>query len=354
VPTQAAALEAAVACGHERVRDHNRPWAVGAGLGPMNRIDGLRMSTSLTYLAAARGRDNLTIRPDTLVDAVRIEGGRAVGVYVAGSEETIEAHRVVLAAGALGSPSILLRSRIGPRDTLSHLDVPMASEVPGVGEHLVDHVWASVDVPTPAGQPSGPLTSVVVTMRSSRADPAGPPDLHLVPCSAMDVSTDESPTGALFFIGVSVLKPKSRGRLRLKSFYPEDLALVEPGHLTHPDDMARTMEGIAAARELLRSRPLSGLVAGDELGPAPGVAEDDAAGLEAGIRATYGTYYHLAGTCRMGPDPGRGDVVDARGAVYGVEGLYVADASIMPDIPSANTNLPTIMIGEQVAAMLRD
>jgi choline dehydrogenase len=174
-----------------------------------------------------------------------------------------------------------------------------------------------------------------------------------VPCSAMEVSADDSPTGALFFIGVSVLKPRSRGRLWLESADPEVLARVDPAHLAHPDDIARTLEGTAAARDLLRSRPLSDLVAGDELGPAPGVPDDDTAGLEAGIRATYGTYYHLAGTCRMGPDPDRGDVVDARGAVHGVQELYVADASIMPDIPSANTNLPTIMIGERIASMLR-
>jgi choline dehydrogenase len=354
LPTQAAALEAAAACGHQVVADHNRPWAVGAGLGPMNRVEGVRMSTSLTYLAAARGRENLVIRPDTLVDSVRIEGGRAVGVRLSGTGETIEGHRVVLAAGALGSPSILLRSGVGAPDAVARLDVATASELPGVGEHLIDHVWVSVDVPTSPGQPPGPLTQVVVTTHSSGADPSGPPDLHLVPCSAMEVSTDDSPTGALFFIGVSVLKPRSRGRVWLESADPWHLARVDPAHLTHPEDMARTVEGIAAARELLLAPPLSELVAGEELGPAPGVAADDAAGLEAGIHATYGTYYHLAGTCRMGPDPDGGDVVDARGAVHGVDDLYVADASIMPDIPSANTNLPTIMIGERIAALLRD
>src|SRR5262249_23058043 len=186
-------------------------------------IDGRRMSTSLTYLAAARDRENLTVRPDTLVDAVRIEAGRAVGVRLAGGE-TIEAGRVVLASGALCSPAILLRSGIGGTDALAAIGVPTAVELPGVGEHLVDHVWASVDVPTPAGQPPGPLTSVVVTMRSSRADPTGPPDLHLVPCSAMDVSLDDSPTGALFFIGVSVLDPRSRGPLGRASAKPEAAA----------------------------------------------------------------------------------------------------------------------------------
>jgi choline dehydrogenase len=110
VPTQAAALEAGVAAGHEAVEDHNRPWAVGVGPAPVNRVDGVRMSTALTFLAASRHRDNLTIRPDTLVDRVVIEGGRAVGVRLAGTGETIEGERVVLAAGALSSPAILLRS----------------------------------------------------------------------------------------------------------------------------------------------------------------------------------------------------------------------------------------------------
>ena len=188
---------------------------------------------------------------------------------------------------------------------LARLDVAAASELPGVGEHLIDHVWTSVDVPTQPGQPPGPLTQVVVTMHSSRADQSGPPDLHLVPCSAMEVSTDDSPTGAMLFIGVSVLKPRSRGRLWLESADPEALARVDPAHLTHPDDMTRTVEGISAARELLRTAPLSDLVAGDELGPAPGVAAGDRAGLEAGIRATYGTYYHLGRHVPDGSGPRR-------------------------------------------------
>jgi choline dehydrogenase len=350
VPTQAAALEAAVAAGHEPVDDHNRPWAVGIGCAPVNRVDGVRMSTALTFLAAARGRQHLTIRPDTLVDRVVIEGGRAAGVRL-GTGETIEAGRVVLAAGALGSPAILLRSGVGPRRDLERLSVPVAADVPGVGEHLVDHIWVSVDVPSVPNPPPGPLAQTVITMRSSEADPGGAPDLHVVPASA--VASEDSPTGALLFVGASVMKPRSRGRLWLDSADPSAAPRVDPAYLSDPSDVARTIEGIVAARELLRTPPLSDLVAGPELRPAPGVADDDAAGLEAGIRAEHDCYYHQAGTCRMGPDPETGDVVDASGAVYGVEGLHVADASIMPDIPSANTNLPTIMIAERVAALLR-
>jgi choline dehydrogenase len=351
VPTQAAALEAAVAAGHEAVEDHNRPWAVGVGPAPVNRVDGVRMSTALTFLAASRDRDNLTIRPDTLVERVVIKGGRAVGVRLAGTGETIEADRVVLAAGTLSSPAILLRSGVGPRGDLDRLGVGAAAEVPGVGEHLVDHIWVSVDVPSVPNPPPGPLAQTVITVRSREADPTGAPDLHVIAASA--VVDDASPSGALLFVGTSVMKPRSRGRLWLDSADPEAVPHVDPAYLSDPSDVRRTIEGIVAVRTLLRTPPLSDLVAGPELRPATGIADDDAAGIEAGVRATYDTYYHQAGTCRMGPDPAGGDVVDAAGSVYGVGELFVADASIMPDIPSANTNLPTIMIAERVAALLR-
>lgn len=351
VPTQAAALEAAVAAGHEAVEDHNRPWAVGVGPAPVNRVDGVRMSTALTFLAASRDRDNLTIRPDTLVDRVVIEGGRAVGVRLAGTGETIEADRVVLAAGAISSPAILLRSGVGSRKELDRLGVGAAAEVPGVGEHLVDHIWVSVDVPSVSNPPPGPLAQTVITVRSREADLAGAPDLHVIAASA--VVDDASPSGALLFVGTSVMKPRSRGRLWLESADPVAVPHVDPAYLSDPSDVRRTIEGIVAVRTLLRTPPLSDLVAGPELRPAPGIADDDAAGIEAGVRATYDTYYHQAGTCRMGPDPAAGDVADAAGSVYGVGELFVADASIMPDIPSANTNLPTIMIAERVAALLR-
>jgi len=168
------------------------------------------------------------------------------------------------------------------------------------------------------------------------------------------VGPEASPTGGLFFIGVSVVKPRSRGHLWIRSPEPQAAPAIDPAILRDRHDMRRAIEGVRAVRALLRTRPLADLVEGSEIGPAPGVADNDDGGLEAGIRATYGTYYHPVGTCRMGPDPERGDVVDANGRVHGIEGLVVADASIMPDIPSANTNLPTIMVAERLAALLRD
>ena len=351
VPTQAAALEAAVAAGHEAVEDHNRPWAVGVGPAPVNRVDGVRMSTALTFLAASRDRDNLTIRPDTLVDRVVIEAGRAVGVRLAGTGETIEADRVVLAAGAISSPAILLRSGVGSRKELDRLGVGAAAEVPGVGgasgrSHLgVRGRPLRVEPPARTARPNG----------HHRAQPRGRPCRRARPardrrlCGRRRRQSKRRPAVRRH---VRDEAPVARAAV-VGSADPVAVPHVDPAYLSDPSDVRRTIEGIVAVRTLLRTPPLSDLVAGPELRPAPGIADDDAAGIEAGVRATYDTYYHQAGTCHMGPDPAAGDVADAAGSVYGVGELFVADASIMPDIPSANTNLPTIMIAERVAALLR-
>jgi choline dehydrogenase len=346
----AAGLEAAVAAGHEPVEDHNRPGAVGAGPCPNNTLDGVRMSTSLTWLAAARGRPNLTVRPDTLVDRVVLAGGRAAGVRLAGGER-VDAGRVVLAAGAYGSPVILLRSGVGPAGELAALGVPVAADLPGVGRNLTDHPLVRCAVPVRPGPPC-PSFQVVVTWRSSLAADGDLLDLHALP-GRSDLAGAESPTGATGFVLVGLMKPRSRGRLWLRSADPADPPHVDPAYLSHPDDLARMVEGLRMARALLRAGPLAALAAGPELAPGERVADGDQSALAAFVRADVSPYHHPVGTCAMGPDPAAGAVVDARGRVHGVDALVVADASVMPEIPAANTNLPTIMVGERIAAWLR-
>ncbi|HEX2676015.1 MAG TPA: GMC family oxidoreductase, partial [Polyangiales bacterium] len=155
--------------------------------------------------------------------------------------------------------------------------------------------------------------------------------------------------GALTF---SVMKPSSRGELRLRSADPLAPPRIRLAHLDTADDRARMREGLLLARRVARTAPLSSLIAGAEISPAPGIADDDGAALDAALLAKVSTYHHAVGTCAMGPDPERGAVVDARGRVHGLEGLIVADASIMPTIPAANTHLPTVMIAERIAAWL--
>jgi choline dehydrogenase len=140
--------------------------------------------------------------------------------------------------------------------------------------------------------------------------------------------------------------------VRLRSADPAVLPRVNVAHLMHPDDVARMVEATLAARRISRTEPLASLVTGPEIEPGPQIADDDRAALAASITARATSYHHPVGTCSMGPDPAAGAVVDANGRVHGITGLHVADASVMPVIPSANTNLPTIMVAERIAAWL--
>ena len=346
---QAAFLDAARGVGLPSVADHNRPGAVGVGLMPRNTRDGVRMSTALSYLADARTRPNLTIRGGAMVDRIQISGGVACGVQLVGGE-VVPADRVVLAAGAYASPAILQRSGIGPAGQLAALDIEVVADLPGVGENLIDHCLAAVDLPVRAGT-SGPRFQTMATVCSQAAS-AGEPDLHLFPAGPFDVPTEVSPTGGIFGLIVGLVTPLSCGWVRLRSADPTDPPRIDVAHLREPADLRRMVEGTRIARAISRTSPLAELVEGTEIEPGPAVHDDDTEALAASIAARVSTYHHPVGTCRMGPDPDNGAVVDARGSLYGVERLFVADASIMPTIPSANTNLPTIMLAERVASWL--
>jgi choline dehydrogenase len=342
-------IEAASSCGMAAVADHNRPGAVGVGPAPRNVRGGVRMSTSLTYLDHARGRSNLTVRADAVVDRVEIRDRTAIGVRLS-SGEVVEAGQVVLAAGAYGSPAILMRSGIGAAGQLRRLGITVLADLPGVGENLIDHPLASVDLPVRPGV-SGPRFPTIVTLHSQIAPTGGAPDLQLLP-GAFDVSSREGPTGGILSVAASVILPNSRGWVRLRSADPADPPRINVAHLRERDDMRRLVEATLIARAISRTPPLTGLVDGDELVPGPSVRDGDLDGLAASVASRVRSYHHPVGTCRMGPNPDSGAVVDAQGRVHGIERLRVADASIMPSIPSANTNLPTIMVAERIASWM--
>jgi choline dehydrogenase len=341
-PYPCAFVDAAVACGHAAVADHNRPGAVGVGPTPRNVLAGVRMSTALTHLAPARARRNLEILPDTPVDRLELVDGRPRGVRTQRGD-VIEADSVILAAGAYGSPAILLRSGIGPAAQLRALGITCVVDLPGVGTDLVDHPLVAVDLPATPGR-RGPALPVLLTLRSTAADPSGPPDLHLFVAGPFD--TPSVPSGAVFGIVTGLMSPRSRGSVRLRSADPGDPPVIDPGYLRHPDDVTRMVEATLAARRISRTRPLVDLVAGPEIAPGPAVDDDDVTGLAESICRRVGPYHHPVGTCAMGA------VVDARGAVHGITGVLVADASIMPTIPSANTNASTIVVAERIASAL--
>jgi len=347
---QRAFIDAAVSLGMPYVEDHNRPGAVGVGPTPRNERGGVRMSTAVTYLAAARSRSNLTVRAGAAVDRLEVTRGRVCGVRLIGGE-LIAAGAVVLAAGAYASPAILARSGIGPADRLAAAGVDVIVDLPGVGENLIDHPLIAVDLPTRPGV-SGPRFQAVATVRSSLAAADGPPDLHLFVAGPFDVATDVSPSGAIFAIVAGLVGPRSRGRLQLRSADPAELPRVDVGHLRHRDDVDRLVDAVLLARQISRIDPLAALVTGDELAPGPLIADRDRATLRHWVTSQVQSYHHPVGTCRLGKDPDHGAVVDPRGRVHGLEQLYVADASVMPTIPSAGTNLPTIMVAERIADWL--
>ena len=348
---QAAFLDGAVASGHRYVEDHSRPGAVGAGPTPRNVRDGMRMSTAVTYLALARLRANLTIRPDTVVAHIECPGTRATGIRLLDGT-LIEADRVVLAAGTYASPMILARSGIGPAAELQALDIAPAVDLPGVGSNLVDHPLVSIDLPTrPSPGPSRFQTHV--TFHSAAADLAEPADLLLFTAGPFDVGPDQSTGGAVFGIVSGLMAPRSRGWVRLASNKPSDAPRIHLAHLTDADDLERMLDAVTEARRLALSKPMAAITAGTELSPGPAFPTDNRDALAEWVRTAVSTFHHPVGTCAMGPDPAGGAVTDSHGSVHGIDGLTVADASIMPTIPNANTNLPTIMVAEHIARWLR-
>ena len=295
-------------------------------LHPVNMTeDGVRWTAAFAYVDPARDRPNLTIRADTLVDRVALDSDRASGLET--SAGRLDAETVVLAAGAYGSPGVLLRSGIGPQSGLP------------VGEGLLDHVGTGIGwEPTEALRADWdafvrdePLTMAGVTIEArSRQCADGVCDLFLFP--AADPGYEIS--AAAF-----AMKPRSRGRVALTSSDPRAPLRIEHGFLTDEADIPILVEGFERLRELGRSDAVRRYAARETR---PGEDVD----AEAHVRATARGFFHPTGTCALG------SVVDDRGRVFGYEGLVVADASIMPTIPRANTNLTTAAIAEKLSELI--
>jgi choline dehydrogenase len=357
-PVQQAFLDECLAAGHPYAEDHNHPESSGVGPIPSNRRNArIRVSTAMSYLWPAQARDNLTILPDTSVDRVVFEGARAVGVVVsvAGTTyETIRARRVILAAGAIGSPAILLRSGVGPSDHLRALGVPLHTDLPGVGAGLTDQPRIGVFMtPTPGNENEGKSTGqIVLRTTASRFN-----DRYYAMVNRFDL-THHFPelrrvSGAASVFGVMVVlrRQHSRGRVTLSSPDPRTAPDVDLGYLSDERDYPLLADGVRGCWELMRSPKI--LDKGERIiGLDEGVLADEEA-LRRYVESAVDTAYNPVGTARMGPAEDESTVVDQHCAVHGVENLYVADASVMPSMVCANTNLTVVMIGERVAAMLR-
>ncbi|MBF9033480.1 choline dehydrogenase [Rhodobacterales bacterium HKCCE2091] len=338
------------------------------GFGPfrLNVVGGRRRSAADAYLGRAAGRPNLTIR--TGAQVLGLTGGAKVdGVRL--TDGTVHGGHVVLATGAIGTPQVLMLSGLGAADHLSAHGIAVHADLPGVGANLHDHLevkvkhrmteplslWDDAKFPnylltgaryfltgTGAGRLQG--LEAGAFLRLSPGD--GPPDtqLHFINALAFDGATAED-RGHGFAIDMTQLQPESRGTLRLASADPLAKPLIDPNYLATETDRRMLREGLKMLRDLCRQPSLTAIT-GEELRPGPGVVTDD--DLDAVVRATADSIYHPVGTARMGTDDGA--VVDPETmAVRGVEGLSVADASVMPRITSGNTNAPAIVIGALAA-----
>ncbi len=327
---------------------------LGIAIGPLNVDQNIRWNSAFGYLDPARGRSNLQIVGDAMVDRINLAGStvKSLEVAVDGSVHTIETNRVVLAGGAYGSPLVLLRSGIGPAEELAQLGIDPVLDLQGVGRNLQDHPATRVVF---SGMPElvermnefvaagGPPREegTIVLARSSRCTEGF--DLHLYPLGSR---TPEG--GWRFAIYSAVMDVKSKGSIRLSGRDPEALPIIDTAYFSDPEgaDLAVLVDAVRLSRELASQEPLRSL-AGAEIDPLLSVED-----LPAHVRANSTHDYHPSSTCKMGPASDPEAVVNARGEVHGVEGLYVADAAIMPFVTRANTNIPTAVIGEKIADIL--
>ena len=346
VPFQAACMDAFAACGYPDAVDHNDPDSTGYAPHPMNKRGTLRISTAIAYLAPARGRPNLTVLPDT--DCVRVvfEAGTATGVEVRardGRTQTITARQVVLAAGAIHTPPILVRSGIGPRDVLERLGIAETHVLEGVGQHMQDHPAIGPTLEPKDGVADFEQPVIQTTLRYTATGSSDPNDMQLEPLSFMHVP------GARLLMGLiaCVFKSYSYGRLVFESADVGAAPRIEMDYLSDERDYTKILDGLERAMKLVHTPQVAAVSEGvrrptDEELTKPAV-------LEKWIRAHSSSGAHPSCTARMGPADDPTAVVDERGMVHGVRGLRIADASIMPRVPSANTNIPTIMIGERIS-----
>jgi choline dehydrogenase len=361
IPVQRAFLEACRGLGFPAAADHNHPQAAGVGPFPQSRRGRLRLSTAIGYLLPARHRPNLTIWPHCLVNRILVAGDRAVGVDIAGDGQPaqIRGRRITLAAGAIGSPAILLRSGIGPQAALARLGIEPVADLPGVGAGLADHpVTRLLLVPKPGScDPQAPLAQVV--LRYTAPGSAEFNDMQQVVFSHVDVAgiggqQAVAAAGTPLAIGLPVAleRPHARGRLELASTDPRIPPLIHLNFTAEPEDLRRLMAGVRLAWQIAHQPQIARHTHHVALLSEETVSSDDA--LAAYVRATVSTQFHPCGTARMGPAVDPMAVVDQHCRLRAIPNLRVADASAMPAIPRANINLTCIMIGEHVSDWLRD
>lgn len=367
--------DAAAQNGIASVNDFNGGDNQGCGYFQVNQRAGVRWNASKAFIRPVLKRPNLTVLTGVQVDKVLLENHRATQVKARwqGADHTFSARReIILSAGSIGSPGILQRSGIGPRPLLESLGITVQHELPGVGGNLQDHLqlrlifklsnartlnqvanslWGKVGMGLRyAYDRSGPLamapSQLGAFVKSDPDQPSANLQYHVQPLS-LERFGEPLHTFPAFTASVCNLRPKSRGRVDIRSANPDDAPLIDPNYLSHPDDLKVAADAIRLTRRIVASSALHTFSPEEYL---PGAALQTEQELHEAAAKIGTTIFHPVGTCRMGQDAEA--VVDAELRVHGIAGLRVADASIMPTIVSGNTCSPTLMIGEKAAQLI--
>ncbi len=344
--------------GFPRDEDQNHPESTGVSPRARNTIDGVRMSMAINYLDIARHRLNLTIRGSVTARRILFDGNRAVGIEAESGGEvfTVEADEIIVSSGAVASPQLLMLSGVGPAEHLRSLGIPVVHDSQGVGKNLRDHPAASVLYLAKGEKPDVQAPVIQVGLRYTvegsdlRNDMQLSPNLMTSEHRPAHVPIDED----LNYIGMgaSLQLALGQGELTLQSTDPHVQPNLNYNYYQEPEDLRRMREAIRLGVRMAEKPPFSDLVEERLMPSDEELASDEL--LDDWLRKNSGTSHHISGTCKMGPDSDPLAVVDQHLKVKGVEGLRVADASIMPDCIRANTNATTIMIGEKCADYVKE
>ena len=357
-PFQHAFAQACADLGYPEDPDMNHPSSEGFGPAPMNNPAGIRMSSALAYLSAARHRLNLTVRGNVVVRRIRFEGSTAVGVEAESGGEvfTAEGNEIVVCASGIASPQLLMLSGIGPAEHLAELGIPVVRDLPGVGQNLRDHPLVYVDNTLhPDYVPEDFSGSRIQTLlRFTTSGSFTRNDMHVY---VNNIASGPSPLGSgpgadepMLRMTCILQQADSAGELRLASADPHDKPVINYRYLRSDWDRERLRESVRLCRRILNQPSFASMV-GEPLSPtAEQMSSDDA--LDDWLLRNVFTTFHTSGSCRMGPSGDAMAVVDQYCRVHGVNNLRVVDLSICPNVVRANTNATAIMIAERAAGWI--
>ena len=336
--------------GFDTTDDMNGVEPTGVGVVPMNNQKGVRMSTAITHLAPMRHHLNLTIRGNVFARKILIENRQVTGVEVESGGEvfTVESNKVVLSAGALKSPHILMLSGIGPKDQLDEYGIDVLQNTPGVGANLRNHPISPISFRVKEGiklQPDASGVRIALRYTAKGSDDSN--DMMMTTSSLFSPFTGEMLPDRIGRISCVIELPAGAGFVRLNSADPAVQPKFDYRYFSHPEDMRRMRDGIRLAVKMLETDAYKDVSDG-RVTPTEGILTDDDA-LDLWIRQTVGSARHVSGTCKIGPDSDPMAVVDQQCRVKGLQGLWISDSSVMPQVPRANANATAIMIGERVA-----